>query len=105
MLQFPSAISSLKPSACGTQFTSEARSITSELIALPVMAMEIAFFASIIGTLGLGIFFYRTRKGGYLVGAASLLTFLIALASLISFISIYIYELPTHHCPFCIFET
>ncbi len=98
----------LKPevitSCCGTQFTSEARSITSEVIALPVMAMEIAFFASMIGTLGLGIFFYRTGKGGYLLGGASLLTFLISVASLISFISIYIYELPTHHCPFCILQ-
>jgi hypothetical protein len=91
-------------SCCGTQFTSEARSIASEVIALPVTVMEIAFFASIIGTLGLGIFFYRTGKGGYLVGAASLLTFLISVASLISFISIYIYELPTHHCPFCILQ-
>jgi hypothetical protein len=91
-------------SCCGTQFTSEARSIASEVIALPVMTMEIAFFSGVIGTLGLEIFFYRTGKGGYLVGAASLLTFLISVASLISFISIYIYELPTHHCPFCILQ-
>ena len=91
-------------SCCGTIFTAEARSITSEVIALPIMAMETAFFAAIIGTLGLGIFFYRTGKGGYLLGGASLLTFLISVASLISFISIYIYELPTHHCPFCILQ-
>ena len=32
------------------------------------------------------------------------MTFLISVASLISFISIYIYELPTHHCPFCILQ-
>ena len=91
-------------SCCGTIFAAEARSIASEVIALPVMAMEIAFFASMIGTLGLGFFFYRTGKGGYILGAANLLTFLISVASLISFISIYIYELPTHHCPFCILQ-
>jgi len=28
--------------------------------------------------------------------------FIIALVSVVSFISLYIYELPTHHCPFCI---
>lgn len=28
--------------------------------------------------------------------------FAVSLAAIISFISIYIYELPTHHCPFCI---
>lgn len=66
--------------------------------------MEIAFFSCMLGTLGSGWFFYRTGKGGYLLGGASLLTFLVSIASLISFISIYIYELPTHHCPFCILQ-
>jgi hypothetical protein len=32
------------------------------------------------------------------------LTFLISLASIISFISLYFYELPTHHCPFCLLQ-
>ena len=32
------------------------------------------------------------------------ITFLVSLASIISFISVYYYELPTHHCPFCILQ-
>ena len=32
------------------------------------------------------------------------MTFIISIASLVSFISIYIYELPTHHCPFCFLQ-
>ena len=32
------------------------------------------------------------------------MTFFISIASFISFISIYFYELPTHHCPFCILQ-
>jgi hypothetical protein len=91
-------------SCCGTQFTAESKSLASGVIALPVTAMEIAFFTGMGGTLVLGVFFYRTGKGGYLLGAASLITFLIAVAALISFISLYIYELPTHHCPFCILQ-
>lgn len=91
-------------SCCGTQFTAEARSIAGDVIALPLPAMKIAFFSCMLGTLGSGWFFYRTGKGGYLLGGASLLTFLVSIASLISFISIYIYELPTHHCPFCILQ-
>jgi hypothetical protein len=91
-------------SCCGTQFTAESKSLASGVIALPVTAMEIVFFTGMGGTLVLGVFFYRTGKGGYLLGAASLITFLIAVAALISFISLYIYELPTHHCPFCILQ-
>jgi hypothetical protein len=30
------------------------------------------------------------------------MSFLISIVALISFISVYFYELPTHHCPFCI---
>ncbi len=32
----------------------------------------------------------------------ALMSFLISIVALISFISMYYYELPTHHCPFCI---
>ena len=28
--------------------------------------------------------------------------FLLSLHALIAFISLYVYELPTHHCPFCL---
>jgi hypothetical protein len=41
---------------------------------------------------------------GYPFSAASLITFIIAAAALLSFISPYIYELPSHHCPFCILQ-
>jgi hypothetical protein len=91
-------------SCCGTQFSNEGRSMAADLLALPIPAMELAFTASLIGTFGLGMFFYRTGRLGYLFSGLCLLTFLISLASLISFISIYIYELPTHHCPFCILQ-
>jgi hypothetical protein len=47
-------------------------------------------------------FFYVKGLGGYLYAALSLLMFIISLVSIVSFISLYIYELPTHHCPFCI---
>jgi hypothetical protein len=30
--------------------------------------------------------------------------FIVSIAALISFISLYFYELPTHHCPFCILQ-
>lgn len=91
-------------SCCGTVFNAAAGSIAGEIVALPAVTMEIAFAAAMAVTLGVGLFFYLTGKGGYLFALAGLATFLVAVASLISFISIYIYELPTHHCPFCILQ-
>lgn len=60
------------------------------------------FYLTMLITLGSGLFFYLKGKGGYLYAGLSVLTFIVSLISIVSFISLYIYELPTHHCPFCI---
>ena len=31
-------------------------------------------------------------------------TLVVSIASILSFVSVYLYELPTHHCPFCILQ-
>ena len=66
--------------------------------------MEIVFSATMLLLVGLGIFSYRTGKAGYLFAITAFLAFLISGASFISFISPYFYELPTHHCPFCVLQ-
>jgi hypothetical protein len=96
----------LKPdvitSCCGTIFSSDATTLVSDLISFPRSASEAAFYASGIMTIVTGLFFYWKGKGAYFFSIMSLTSFLIAIVALISFISIYFYELPTHHCPFCI---
>jgi hypothetical protein len=66
--------------------------------------MSVAFFGGMAATIACGIRFHRTGRGGYLFSVASGITFAVAVASIISFICLYIYELPTHHCPFCILQ-
>jgi len=92
-------------SCCGSLFSTETEGVTSSIAALPRLPMETAFYASMGLTLGLGIYFYlRNNKSGYLYSALSIATFVVSVAALISFISLYFYELPTHHCPFCILQ-
>ncbi|ADN09466.1 hypothetical protein [Sulfurimonas autotrophica] len=43
-------------------------------------------------------------KNRYLFSLMNLLFTIIALISLIAFFGTYIYELPTHHCPFCLLQ-
>lgn len=43
-------------------------------------------------------------RAGYLFSTAATVTFLIAAASVLSFICLYFYELPSHHCPFCLLQ-
>jgi hypothetical protein len=91
-------------SCCGSLFSAEetAAGLGSEIAALPARTMLRVFYLAMACSLAAGIYFYLKGKGGYLYALISLLVFAVALVSIVSFISLYIYELPTHHCPFCI---
>jgi len=98
----------LKPniitSCCGSLFSTEQSGFGSELAVLPSIPMKIAFYFSIILTMASGVLYYWKGRGAYLFSSMSGITFLVTVASIISFISVYFYELPTHHCPFCILQ-
>lgn len=90
-------------SCCGSLFGSEKpEGMGSELAALPAGPMMWGFYATLGATLAAGLHACLRGGPGYVYPALSGLAFLVALGSVVSFISLYIYELPTHHCPFCI---
>lgn len=91
-------------SCCGSLFSTDTHSMAGEIAGLPNGPMQLAFFGCMGATLFCGIYFKRTAKGGYLFSTVSVLTFLVAAAALVSFICLYFYELPSHHCPFCILQ-
>jgi hypothetical protein len=91
-------------SCCGSLFSPTAQSVTSEVASLPSFLMEIVFYLWTASTFAAGLWFYLKGRGGYLFAGLSGIQFLIAVASILSFVSLYFYELPTHHCPFCILQ-
>jgi hypothetical protein len=91
-------------SCCGSLFSLDKPGIAGDLAGLPAAPMEAAFYVGMAATACSGFYFYCKGRGGYLFSGVSLLTFIIAVASLISLICLYFYELPSHHCPFCILQ-
>jgi hypothetical protein len=91
-------------SCCGSLFSHESGSFSGDLASLPHLPMQIAFFAGMAFTAVTGLLFYVRGRAGYLFSVAAAVTFLIAGASVVSFICLYFYELPTHHCPFCLLQ-
>jgi hypothetical protein len=87
-------------SCCGSLFTSNAEGVTSGILALPVAPLSVAFYSSMALAFALGIYLCFKGKGGYLFSLANIFAFTLCIAAMISFISLYFYELPTHHCPF-----
>jgi hypothetical protein len=91
-------------SCCGSLFSEGGRSISSDIVSLPPGLMGMAFYVSMAGSVALGLAFFVKEKGAYLFSAMAGIAFVVAVLATISYISPYIYELPTHHCPFCILQ-
>jgi hypothetical protein len=91
-------------SCCGSLFSSGKRSIAGELAGLPARQAVAFFLLSLVACGTSGIRFLLRGKGGALFSLSSSIFFIAAVIGTISFISLYFYELPTHHCPFCILQ-
>jgi len=104
LLYFTQMKADVITSCCGSLFSSDKGSVSSDIAALPVKAAMAGFYLSLALTFSSGVVYYIKGKLGLLFSFASGLFFLVSCGSLISFISLYFYELPTHHCPFCILQ-
>jgi len=91
-------------SCCGSLFSSEAGTIVSEIASFPSLPMKVVFYLTAVAVLASGLFFYWKNRGGYLFASLSACFFPVSILSILSFISLYYYELPTHHCPFCLLQ-
>jgi hypothetical protein len=91
-------------SCCGSLFGSGGRGLGSDLAVLPPRATAALFLGLLGGTLGLALRFRATGRGGWALGASSLALLPVGLAAVVAWLSPYVYELPTHHCPFCLLQ-
>lgn len=89
-------------SCCGSLFSSASTGGgVSLLSAVPAIPLLVALYLAIALTLMCGGYVVRQARGGYLFAAGCALTFMAGATALVVAISVYLYALPTHHCPFC----
>ncbi len=98
----------LKPnvitSCCGTLFSTDTNSITGQMASFPSVPTKILFYLSVILAVRSGIHFLITGRAARIFSYFSTWMFILSFVAVISFISVYFYELPTHHCPFCLLQ-
>ncbi|WP_294966882.1 hypothetical protein [Sulfurimonas sp.] len=87
-------------SCCGTLYSSSSTSAISSIFAIDSTLLISIFY----GVFLLIIFFYFI-KNKYLFAISNAFFVLISLVTLIVFFGTYIYELPSHHCPFCFLQS
>ncbi|MDO8933275.1 MAG: hypothetical protein Q7U97_12840 [Rhodocyclaceae bacterium] len=91
-------------SCCGSLFSGETKGLSGDLSALPPGPALAGFYAALACAVAAAGYCARRQRGGYLVALASAAAFAAAIAGILSFLSLYLYEHPHHHCPFCILK-
>lgn len=98
----------LKPdvitSCCGSLFGARGRGLGSDLAGIPPKVAAVAFVALLAGVILAGLHFWATGRGGWAVGVLALVLLPTGLGAVVAWLSPYVYELPTHHCPFCLLQ-
>ena len=86
-------------SCCGTLFSAAKESAVSAFVSLPPTVTLGAFYGLFAAILLFGL-----AKRTLPLALANLLFVPVAILALIAFFSPYVYELPHHHCPFCLLQ-
>lgn len=92
-------------SCCGALFGGEKGGVSSSLAALPSGVMMYAFYSSAAALVANALAAVRIRFCRFLSTALATVFLPLALASVISFIAPYYYQIPTHRCPFDILQS
>jgi hypothetical protein len=87
-------------SCCARIFADGVSGLGAELQSAPPGPAVAFFFCAVLLATGLA----GMGRWGYLTAGASLLAFAGSLVGMISFLSLYVYEHPHHHCPFCVLK-
>lgn len=91
-------------SCCGTLFSEDVPSVAGLIAAMPPYPAKLIFFLVLVLTFRSGIQYVITGGPARVFAFFSNLLFVISVVALIAFISLYFYEMPTHHCPFCLLQ-
>ena len=92
-------------SCCATMFSEDANGLGANVASWPVRESRITFFAAVSLALITGLRSLRDSRTLALFSAVTLLLGGISLAAVITWIAPGYYELPTHHCPFCLLSS
>ncbi len=93
-------------SCCGSLFSEQGPTLASEASSMEAKPAILLFYSVLGATVfanGLHVGL-RQRWSGILAALTSAGAFIAAIVGILSFVSLYVYEHPHHHCPFCLLK-
>jgi hypothetical protein len=91
-------------SCCSKLFTPDKPGLSAELAGLDERTALALLYGGLAVLLVAGTASLRWTRSSAFYGAGSVVFFIIAVAAVISVFSLYVYEHPNHHCPFCLMK-
>ena len=88
-------------SCCGSLFGNTARNLAPSLSLIPEVSVLVALTTVTGVTFLAGGRYLRHQRGAYGFAAAATAMLATGAVGMVSAIPVYLYELPSHHCPFC----
>ncbi len=92
-------------SCCGALFSADAEGVAAEVSGIEPHNSMLGLYGSGILVIASGIWYGLKKRGGSVFAVFAAVAFVMALVAIVSFISLYVYEHPHHHCPFCILKS
>jgi hypothetical protein len=92
-------------SCCATLFGREAGGIAAGVATLPVRESQAAFFGALALTLGVGLGSRGRGRSPVLFSVLAVILGLVSLTAVVTWVAPAFYQLPTHHCPFCLLSS
>lgn len=91
-------------SCCSKLFTSDSDGVSAEMAGMDEAWSLGVLYAVLAMTVVSGMWFRATGQGGILYAVLTAALFVVGLVAVVSVISLYVYEHPHHHCPFCLLK-
>lgn len=91
-------------SCCGSLFSAAGQGVAAEMAGVAPGWAAVLLFGSGLLLMVLGGWRHGHGGGGRVLAFGGLLAFPAAMVGIVSFVALYVYEHPHHHCPFCILK-
>ena len=92
-------------SCCGALFTPDSAGVAAEISGLTPRTAMFALYTTGTAAILSGSWYRWKKSGGLIFAAAAIGAFVAAIAAIISYVALYVYEHPHHHCPFCLLKS
>ncbi|PLX35987.1 MAG: hypothetical protein C0606_18070 [Hyphomicrobiales bacterium] len=91
-------------SCCSKVFTPKVDGIAAQMAGMDAAQSLWLLGAGYVVTFALAALFLKTGRGATLFALSGAALFMLGLTAVVSAISLYVYEHPHHHCPFCLLK-